>query len=102
MEFITFTISTNGIAIILRTNDLINLPEIDHKTVIIPLNSISHLIQEENDGDGINVLLANGSKYTITPGTITMIGTNDYKLLPSYVCPDNDTLLNDLMVLIGW
>jgi hypothetical protein len=102
MEFITITLSINGLAIILHTNDLVNLPEVDYKTVVIPLGSISHFIQEENDEDGINVMLVNGSKYTITPGTITMVGTNDYKLLPSYVCPDNDTLLTDLLNLTGW
>ena len=49
-----------------------------------------------------NVMLDNGAKYTITPGAITMVGTNDYKLLPSYVCPDNNALLDDLLTLIGW
>ena len=49
-----------------------------------------------------NVMLANGAKYTITPGAITMVGTNDYKLLPSYTCPDSNTLITDLLNLIGW
>jgi hypothetical protein len=102
MEFITFSLSANGMAIILRTNDLINLPEIDHKAVVIPLSSISYFIQEENSVDGINVMLSNGSKYNVTPGTITMIGAIDYKLTPGYVCPDTDTLVTELLNLIGW
>jgi hypothetical protein len=102
MEFITFTLSANGKAVIMNTNDLLNYPSIDFKKVIIQISSINHLVLEENDEDGINVTLTNGIKYTISPGTVTMVGTNDYKLLPSYVCPDNETLLNDLITLIGW
>lgn len=102
MEFITIELTANAQAIILKTNSLILSPEIDYDKVIIPLSSICHIIQEENSNDGINIMMVNDTKYSINPNYITMIGSNDYKLLPSYICPNNDTLVNDILALVGW
>ena len=108
--FITFELTSNSKAIQLKTNDLSSNPSVDYKRVVINLEDVGHLVEEENPTDGVNVILVDGTKYTILPYHVSMIGVKTYPLISvpelgggSFeVCPDNETLLNDLIQLIGW
>lgn len=102
MDFITFELTPNGKAIRLKSNALANLPEIDFIEVTIQLCNIAYIVVEEQSSSGLNITLTCGTKYVLLPGTVTMVGAIDYKLTPTYVCPDNTTLWQNLLTLLAW
>ena len=108
-DLITFELTANGNAIVMKSNLLALTPDITYKCVIIPINSIDYMVEEDVQTDGINVILHSGNKHTVMPNYVTKIGTTTYThpitiagLGSFLVCPDNDTLLADLLTLMNW
>lgn len=108
-DLLTFELTTNGKAVKMKTNMLEYTPDIDYAKVTIAIDSICHIVQEENNQDGINITLKSGIKHTVSPFHVTKVGAKTYTIpltiegLGDFlVCGNNDELVTDLFNLIGW
>ena len=101
-KLISFELTANSKAIEMKTNDAVQSASIDYTEVIIPIESIDHLVLEENEADGVNIILMSGEKHSIKHTDVSQVGANDYSNAPPYVYPDRSTFISDLVVLVGW
>ncbi len=109
-DLLTFDLTPNSKAIELKTNDLIYVPEVDYQNVTIQLSLVEYIVQEENEVDGLNIVLSSGEKYTIDPKFVTRVGAVNGTVSASYGLPndpynvyvDSTTLRTELINLIGW
>lgn len=67
---ITAETSITGKSIILRRNDF----PADWRKLCIPISSVCHIVEEDGEGDGINIIMLNGTKYTLKPAWFTSVG----------------------------
>jgi hypothetical protein len=98
--YLTFDLTANSKAVVLKTNDTIVSPDVDYRCVVISIDDIARIVLEENDSDGINVSLLDGEKYPINPAIVTRVGIHDKS--PATYGADSQQLLDDLIELIGW
>lgn len=98
--YLTFDLTANSKAVVLKTNDAIHSPDVDYRIVTIQINLVEYIVLEENDADGINIVLSSGEKYTIDPMVVTRVGTHDKSPLTYGL--DSEQLRLDLIDLIGW
>ena len=109
-DLLNFTLTPQLKAVYMQTGDAIHIPEIDYRSVDIQISSIEQVIKEENDADGINVILSSGTKHTINPLFVTSVGNEQGTVPVNYglpgdpylVFPDTATLRNAIINLIGW
>lgn len=74
---LTFDSTTNGKGIILKTNDAIADLSIDYRSVTIPTASILRIVLEENESDGINILMIDLKKFVVKKESISRIGATN-------------------------
>jgi hypothetical protein len=96
----TLELTANGKAIHLKSNAL----PINTHDFIVAIDAISHIIVDKDIVSGtvspyVIISLRNGLKRSFTPSNISKIGTTDYS--PG-VCPDAETLRDELLLLLGW
>lgn len=96
--YLTFDLTTNSKAVVMKTNDLILSPDINYKSVTVLIENITYISQEENNSDGVNVILNNGTRYTILPSSVTRVGAVDKS--PG-VYTDSEELKNDIISLMA-
>lgn len=96
----TLELTVNGKAIHLKSNALPN----NIHDFIVAIDDISSILLGKDVATGVPhtdvvVNLKNGLKRSFKPSNISKIGTTDYT--PG-VCPDSETLRDELLVLVGW